>query len=378
MLGRAALLGLALLLGGCTRALVLHDVVRGGSNEVEAGAASETGSGRDSYLACPDIQSVDARPRTAQVLVLLDYSTAMREPFESTTRLGMAQSAIVGAVHRYGRLVKFGLEQFPAAQDDQLAFYQCRYQCCAGSVHIPPDLGNESQLVSQIQCNSTFSCPPPSSTDSPSHSALDTATQYFNSQNFDYLQSFDDRYVWLVTASEPSCAAEGKKVCNLATYAANGLHSAAAASILTIGWVPDATRSCWPLICSALQPQKYKLPTGDCLNSFMTVEALNAYVQSFASTLARRACTMYLEFPVYDPGVRSTVTLKIDDQEVARHDASNPNGWDFEDPQRIELFGADCDSIVQSDESKPLSIDLSYPCSWCAGTSPTQCYPRHS
>ena len=292
MLPRAAVLGFALAVAGCTHTLVLDDVHDSGSSDPDAVAFKDA-----AWFGWPDgycdqgYRQLTYTQRSAQVVILLDRSTAMQSDFNGgMTRQDAAQNALVAAVTKYQARIKFGFEQFPAG-----FAAQCQPgTCCAGQVYPQPSTNNGQEMADSIQCSyypHGPSCQPTGS-DSPSYDALarvyDDYFEASSSTNGAPSSTNGDRYVLLVTSSEPSCAAEDHNVCADAITAATALGNA---SVRIIVLSLATAGQCLHKI-SVTPSQLAQPPSTQSLYTPNTVEDLANNLDEFFSAVARAACTM--------------------------------------------------------------------------------------
>ncbi len=351
MVRRAALIGLSLGLAACTEQVVLYDVGDAGSPDL--------GAGKDGKWA-PDAtcgliwKTLTYSPQAADVMVVLDRSASMQKPFAGTTREAAAQSALVNAIGMYQKRIKFGFEQFPAADTDP----SCQPgACCAEPVSIDPTLSNGAAMSSGIWCSDPHggACSF-TTTDSPSHAALDRVREYYKSS-----YSTDDQYVLLVTSSDPSCAAESDMACADARNAASDLGNAGVhLYVLSVGYQPDQGSCLYQVSqigSSSLPPHTKPLyPANDAYD-------LTTALSDIFSAVARSACFMTSDYQPPSPALTVYAGSSVPVPQVS---GSSQDGWFFSDPRRISITfsGSACDDWVKSQLTRP---DVSYSCSSCDG-----------
>ena len=353
MVRRAGTFGLALaLLAGCTEKITLDDVWNDGGPDV--GAAKDGQVVLDDAGCKQTYVPLNYEPRSAQLLVLLDRSTDMQTAFAGTTREAAAQTALLKAIATYQMRVKFGFEYFPA---DGTGAPCPTGTCCAGPVSVDPTLSNLAAMTSGIQCGPPHGagCPPASS-DSPSYAALAAARDYYKS---DFSNSYGDRYVLLVTSSDPSCAADAHDPCDYAKTAASnlgnlGIHMA----VLIVGRQPGET----PCLSKVSQYGSAALPqyTSPLYAANSTTELDNDLIEFF-SAAASTACTLDTTASVPD---QTQLTVSIGLNFVPQVDRTNLDGWSFVNFAHtiIAFSGSACDQFVNSTLLQP---DVGYSCSSC-------------
>jgi hypothetical protein len=364
MLPRAAVLGFALALAGCIHQLFLDDVHDSGSPDSDPVAVKDAAwFWPDGYCGLGQgYRQLTYTPRSAQIVILLDRSASMLSNFDGgMTRQDAAQSALVNAVKKYQARIKFGLEQFPTGPAAQ-----CQPgTCCAGQVYPQPYLNNWPDMEHNIEC--TYPHGPycqPTGSDSPSYDAL--ANVYDNFQTS--LPTNGDRYVLLVTSSEPSCAAENHNVCTDAIAAANALGEAGVGIVVLSLANPGSCLDKISRTHSLLQQP----PSTQSLYTPNTVDDLANNLDEFFSAVARAACTMDSLTTI--PPSWADLSVLIGNDQVQPADGNNQNGGWSANPNRtsITLSGQDCDNWVSPQAGK---LSVQYDCSLCGG--PNSCPPYY-
>ena len=365
MLGRAALLGIALAAAACTQQVVLEDVWDAGGTDLPVlkdGPLSPT-----SDAACGSIYlSLNYRARAAQLMVMLDRSLSMQSSLGTTTRESASESALIGAISKYQSKVKFGFEQFPADGSDK-AYAACQHgACCAGSVDVEPQYNALNSISGPLECSDPFNspCPTPGN-DSVSSAALAQMRDYYKSK---YPPSSDDRYLLLVTASEPSCSAypDDAEACTNAIAAASDLGNLGIRIVvLSVGYQPKAG-SCLVRIS---QTGSSLSPPADTtsLYSPSSVGALNSNVTEFVSAVARTGCTLDSN-DVPPSGAQLVVSMGNSTSSIPQVDSTDQNGWSFANSAHtsITFSGTVCDQYVNSQYT---NISVGYTCSTCGGAT---------
>jgi hypothetical protein len=369
MLWRAAAIGLTFALAGCTKTIVLQDMWDAGTSD--RGDARDAGGGMDGHMwndfdgQCGShYVNLNYYPQAASLLVLLDRSSAMQAAFETTTRQAATETALLSAIKNYQGKVKFGFEQFPADPTDRAAA-NCPHQtCCAGSVGIEPDYNALNSIKGPIQCSDPVSSPCPSPTaDSPSYAALANVRDYYKSK---LGLSGGGRYVLLVTASEPSCAADvGTDECARALSAASDLGGMGVQLlVLSVGYQP-VSGSC--LVKLSQTGSSQPLPSGfNTLYVPNTIQDLSNEASAIALGVARSGCTIDEPAP---PPEQAQVVVSIGQNQIPQADT---NGWSFSNFTRtsITLSGSACDQYLSSPPDVRLFVE--YQTCSCGGGACSQ------
>jgi hypothetical protein len=345
-------IGLALVLAGCTEQVVLNDVWDASPSDLVV--PKDTQSGSDAYCA-EKYTPLTFVPQPAQLLILLDRSSDMQSSFGSTTREAAAQNALVSAVEAFQGKIKFGFDQFPVDP----AVSQCAQgSCCADKVSIiDPALDNTQAMKSSILCSDPHntSCSV-ASADSPSYAALATVRDYYNAN-----PTTDDLYILLVTSSEPTCASEDQ--CSSARSAANNLGDAGVRIIvLSVGYEPEL----WS--CLSQIGRKGSSPrASQSLYTASSVSDVGSKLNDIFSVVAQSACTMNSSIV---PPSQAQLQVSIGKTPVSQTDWNNPDGWSATPNQTsITLSGSACDSYLNSQDK----LLVGYACSPCGG--PNACTP---
>lgn len=336
MLRRAATFGLALLLFACTDRVMIYDARDSGAADLPpdlaavrdvAGDAPETS---DTFCRYKKLEVIPAE--SPRVVILLDRSLSMQEPFGNTTRQEAARSKLVKAVENYQGRVSFGFAQFPADSSDN-AYYDCLHgYCCAGPVEISPALKNLDYMREAIQCSDRRPCAKPSYGSS-SNAALLQAKEFFVKSSRSTWPD-NTRFALLVTSSEPECqvASGGYTACESAVGAAQELYSmGVGVGVLAVGYEPGP-KSCLTQISQS----------GDLFYTSMTEQALEFALDDLVRRMASPACTVSLEYAPPGETVVSLDKVPIPENEQ--------NGWSFTDYARtsIALNGWPCSKYLLS------------------------------
>jgi hypothetical protein len=365
MLRRAGGIGFMLGLAGCT-SVVLHDVHDAGQSDA---VPKDAWSIPETYCGLIGSTKAYTYPQAAQLLVLLDRSESMQTTFDGTTRELAAQNALITTITKYQSEVLFGFEQFPTSADSTQCQPGtcCAGTCCAEPVYSIPTGSNIGAMTDRIQCAGSHGagCLVPS-LDSPSHKALAAALDYFNSPKSKSYPG-QDRYVLLVTSSDPSCAAESHDVCPTALRVVSELINNADVRIvvLSVGYAPDQG-SCLYRISQTGSSWTTGLNIQPLYTANSRYDLAHA-LDEFVSAVAQSVCTVSTS-PIPD-GAQLNVSL--DSTNFHPTDGNNQDGWSYADGAHtsIKWSGSACSDYMRSTTK---NLVVSYPCSYCDG--PFACY----
>jgi hypothetical protein len=325
------ILHLGILAASCApRTVVLNDVPDSGAPDAalqqdaptDSLAQSDAPNGRDAMW--PPFPDASCFPRylhpqpPPEILIELDRSTNMQATFSSYTRMTAVQNALTNEIGVYQNSVKFGYEEFPSAEGGPPSG-QCS-NCCAGAVTLWPTTGASAWMNNTINCIDGRSNCKGTSTDSPSHYALQVASDFFNMSQMG--QSDADQYVMLFTSSEPSCSGQdAATVCQAARNAISGLaNNHVQVYVFSVGYPPDKTG------CLSDLTKVGSMTTLVTVNDYSD---LSGRLDGILHTAAASACTMTLDGPptnskldvyigptlvppdgwTYTPGARNAITL---------------------------------------------------------------------
>ncbi len=359
MLRRAAVLGLAVLLAGCTDEIVLPDMPDAGQRDATAGRDTPPPGDVWCY---PSWAWLSYQPRVAQVLIVFDRSSAMQTAFGGTTRQEAAEAALLDAIAEYQGRVKFGFEQFPADSADK-SYGECqRNSCCASSVKVSPQYNSKSSISGPLDCGGYgFPCPLPTD-ETAAHAALLKVRDHYRARS-----SNDDRYVLLVTASEPYCStltSSSGDVCEQALSAANDLGDLGVrVVVLSVGYQPTDT-SC--LVRISNTGSKLPVPSGmKTLYTPSGMSGLYGDIASLARAAAKTACAM--ESNDTPPPEDASVQISVGTSGIEQVSSTSESGWSFANSSRtsITLSGSACDLFIGSPSYR---VSAGYSCSPCGGS----------
>jgi hypothetical protein len=346
MLRRAACVGLLLALGGCKETVVLQDVWADAAASVfDSGGGGHDRSPRaDSDPGCAGFATAMVS-QSPQIMILLDRSSNMEGYFPGgTTKQAAVQNALLDAIDTYQSHIKFGFESFPG--DSGSKNNTCVHPtCCAGKVSVDPGVNQKPLIASSMSCTDQ-QCPS-ASYDSPSYDALSKIHEYYP------MYDYDDRYVLLVTASEPSCSWEGSTtdLCSTAKAAATELvNDGVPVVVLSIGYQPDTSSNSKSCLFSLSNVGGGGNANGGMpantsrLYSPTTVSALKQNLSDLFSAMAKKSCTFSTSSSVPDG---ATPKVWVGSESIA---AGGADGWAFNGLARsqIILSGAACTKYLDS------------------------------
>jgi hypothetical protein len=350
MFRRAAFLGLALTLAGCTETVLIHDAWDGGSKNDAATVPTGIDSGscpKSTYQGSLTIQQT-------QLWILLDRSFSMQAPFDGTTRQAAVQTALKTTIPQYEGSVDFGFEQFPAGPNDPV---DCpNNKCCAGSLTYPTP-SNWYDINTLIECDGwqssagwqSSTCDSPSQ-DSPSYAALAQLDDYFNKPN---KMMATTGYILLVTSSDPSCAADSSNLCSQALNAAEDLANTFSMRtlVLDVGSPPPSFTSCLAQIGGMMGsgPNAHSGPSVQSFYNVSNQQNLGSAIDDIVSAIAQESCTVDLT-NIAIPYDHSQVTVSLYNGKslVQSPDPGSPdaNGWTISaDETSITFSGSACKQI---------------------------------
>lgn len=360
MLRHVAGFGIALALVGCTEQVFLDDVRDAGGPDLAVAKDASLFPASDAFCGNKYVQ-LPYRARAAQLVVVLDRSSAMQTSFGGGTRESNAEQVLLDAIEKYQGKIKFGFEQFPANSSDK-GYSDCQHNdCCAGSV-VPPTIEAFNSINGLLQCGGTSgSTCPAASYDSASYAAIEQVRDYCNKYKSD-----DDRYVLLVTASEPSCSAlaDSKDACSRALSAASDLgNSWIRVVVLSVGYQPDSG-SC--LVRISQTGSFLSMPANaNTLYTPSSVYALNDDVNGLFAAVAETSCT-FDSIDVPPSGAQLVVSMGNSTNAIPQVDSTDKDGWSFANSAHttITFSGWACDQYANS---KYTTISVGYTCYPCGG-----------
>ncbi|HEX7479327.1 MAG TPA: hypothetical protein VF331_16105 [Polyangiales bacterium] len=216
---RRALLGCALALAGCSSHNVPKPLGDGGLLKLDGAADGSAHGGGDAsgayvfadgsvYGPGCGLSTIDAAPRSANVLLVIDESGSMTDTPTGFTvdKWSALKSALSGALSAAQNDVAFGLELFPYPIDPKKPVaVSCVSNCCemptAPGINVPVTAGaaNVTKIVALLNASA-----PGGGT--PTALALQRAYDYFKTGAGAALEG--DNYVLLATDGGPNCNAQ--------------------------------------------------------------------------------------------------------------------------------------------------------------------------
>ena len=346
MVWRAGGIGLALALAGCTQQIVLQDVQDGGPEASDTIVPKDAGPGPDGLCGpLKNTSRLNYELQPDEIFILLDRSLSMQMYFGGSTREAVSQTALAYAVWQYQARIKFGFEEFPA---DTLEYPCSAGTCCAAPIASGsgPSLNNYTGMSYDLQCGDSHgSGCPATGTSSPSYAALAQVRQYYKTKDKQSSPA-NNRYVLLVTSTEPSCAAESHDICSLARSAASDLGDAGVKIVvLSVDYQPDPN-SCLSQI--SLKGSTLQLPTNTkALYPVYNASELSDALTEFFSAVAKTSCTMVSREAPRTPDP-AQLTVSVGNHLIQPIDGNSKDGWSFGDPNgtSITFSGSACDDWV--------------------------------
>jgi hypothetical protein len=324
-----AALPLAALLAACTeRVLLMSGLDAGGSydaSELRDGSRRDRVAGEDACRQTFSAQllfSLDA----PELIVSLSRATSMQLPFDGTSRIGAAQSALRTLIRAQQGAVRFGFQQFPVRCDPAT--------CCASDVLVRPGFNNATEIEREMRCDFLTGCG--DLTTVPIAAALAKSRAFYE----DSRSVRGARYVLLITDAEPGCF-PGVTSCDGAIAEADDL-------------ADDLVKT----IVLALGPQ---VSSSDCLDRLALAgqsgragarayywadqeDSLRQQLSEAFAPVSSRACKLTLRDL---PGTSEGISVVIRGESAPR-DLTRREGWDFDPPNSnvaITLYGKYCESL---------------------------------
>ena len=364
MLRHVAGFGIALSLAACTEQVFLDDVRDAGAPDLAVVKDAFFFPTSDAFCRNQYVL-LNYWPRAAQLVIMLDRSSAMQTSFGGGTRETSAEQVLLDAIGEYQSKIKFGFEQFPPDSTDPSSADCQRSSCCAGSLEVTPTFNALPSISGLLQCSGTPSSTCPSaSDDSSSYAALEQVRDWNNKSK--YNPSNDDRYLLLVTASEPSCSAlpDSKDACSRALSAASDLgNSSFRVVVVSVGYQPDAG-SC--LVRISQTGSLLTVPANaKTLYTPASVPDLNNAVTDLVSAVATTSCS-FDSSEVVPSWAQLEMSMGTSTNSIPQVDSTDKDGWSFANPSHttITFSGTTCDQYANSMYT---SISVGYTCYPCGG-----------
>jgi hypothetical protein len=293
---------------------------------------------RDASVSC---EEVSFRQENPQVIVALDRSASMWQKYGGSvlTRLEETQRTLKSLLMTYHDAVHVGYVEFPAADCAAGA----PPGCCASPV-ISPGRDAVDTIQRRWSCvGQTASCSE-TEADAPVAAALRGARDRFADQD----QPISSRHVFLLTDSEPACAArQGTECSQSITEAALLWGNETVETDVFVLSEEARANSCLQSIAgvridsNAPSPYYHVAPSPAVL-----LEQLEEKL----AALSRKACTFRLPFGLRPP---DSMVLSFGDgstKMVVPHDPLRSNGWEFEPDsvRRFTVYGPLCEALRTS------------------------------
>jgi hypothetical protein len=295
------------------------------------------------FSLCPNgsgpLRILSAVPRTPDVIISVDRSTAMQAWWGAQSRLEAVELQVRGLLQQYDRSVRFGYEEFPSIS----GMCGSGQGCCAGSV-TPPGQKSRNAIENMLDAcdNGGQGC---SQQGRPAADALQKINKIYTS--FGGVTSAHSRYVVLVLGGDPSCGEPSGNgdpamaACDAAKLEVQKLNALGIFTIV-VGVGDDATSSA----------------TGGCLKDLalaggLTSVRLAATPSALSDTLTNNVIVPMAQeschLDVLEPPVDArNVSLFFDNDLVP---PSPTDGWDFDQGtslNKITVHGRWCDTLLHT------------------------------
>jgi Mg-chelatase subunit ChlD len=358
-----ALLLTAGLLAACSSPSVSSDDNGGGggtsgsgSTSGSAGTGSSTGSGGPPIVAPPPntmpsmpapntptenmncgLKKYDLERKPADILIVLDRSGSMLDPFTANGAMAEKWSETVAAidtvVSRTQASVSWGLKLFPTPMLEM---------CGVGDgAEVPVALNNRGMVMASMAAN-------------PSTMGLSTPTRDAIAKGAAFLKatpSTNNKFLLVATDGEPNCSAGGSRRGDAAaTVAAVKAANADGIPSFIVGVATSGSTADVTLNMMATEGGR---PRNDPATKYYPVASRDELVGTLDNIATQVAsCTFPLNPP---PPAPANVAVNVDGKRISR-DTSQTNGWNYgPDNKSIVFFGAACDDL-KSGAAKDVQI----------------------
>jgi hypothetical protein len=347
--GRARLLlqasALTLALAACRQTVILDpslDSSDGAANTGGAGAGDNgprTDGGRPdvfsggNFCVGGQIQPLSFTLRAPDVIFSVDRSAWMQSWFGNGTRLEVMQQQVHSLILKYGRIVRFGYQEFPSPT----AICGSPQGCCAGDV-TPPTVNSRSSIDRAIAA-----CAGNGNTCVVGQRPLAHALSKCEDAYLAFSDSGHNRYVLLLTGGEPTCLGPDstRSSCDNAEAQVLKMNNGSSISTAVFGVDNDLASG----ICLDRLAQAGGLDNGaePFYHLVRTPTELSDALGPVVKRMAEEACHIDVRSPPADP---DKVWLLFDNVPVP---IDGVNGWQFDPgvPLKITVRGTWCDTLLQ-------------------------------
>jgi hypothetical protein len=292
---------------------------------------------------CPSgggpIQVLQVVPRTPDVILSVDRSSAMQAWWGAQTRLQVVEQQVHTMVQGYDHAVRFGYEELPAVSTSGMCGNG--QGCCAGSV-TPPGQRSRNAIENVLHaCDSGG--PGCSQPGRPVADALSKINKTYAS--FGSVTPGHSRYVVLVLGGDPTCGDQGSgtdpvaSACDEAKLEVQKLNALGIFTIVVGVGADASTAACLETLALAGGP--FPKPLLATTPSALT-EALTTNV---IIPMAQESCHLDVLTPPVDA---KNVSLFFDN-DLVPPDPSD--GWDFDQGtslNKITVHGHWCDTLLHA------------------------------
>jgi hypothetical protein len=293
---------------------------------------------------CWNFKNLTVVQNQVEMIVALDRSTSMqRAAFDSTTRLQAAQQAVVASTGDHPG-IWFGLVQFPSLKECYGA------TCCAGGLSIQPAPNHSIGIAEQLTCGSGDPGCTVSSSDSPSHSALQKCYEWYNNEG----QASVSRFVLLITDQDPTCAGDASTDASLCGQAGDQVAKLTKLGVQTffVSLNSDAQST----NCLASIPAG---PSTSAGNSQFKVAADQADLKAKLEAIITAAEVNMCRFSLgHTPDNPNQVVVTVNHDPVPSVPSGQQAGWRFSDsnPSEVVLSGSYCSDFTSGQGADALVV----------------------
>jgi Mg-chelatase subunit ChlD len=278
-------------------------------------------------------QRFEVARKPADVLLVLDRSASMKDDVNGDegepSKWAIVVPALKEVISATDALVHWGLELFPLGESAG----ECTEESYPDEIAVPVQSNNASKV------NMAIDQATPEGDGTPTGDAVDEAVNYLKTLN-----DGNRKYILLATDGEPSCTGSTKGGTKARPAATTAVTNAAAAGFNTfVVGIATTKESASETLTALGQAGGQAPPSGYYLAS--SKDELVRAMSEIAGSVA--TCRFPL---VGKPPNPDHVGVLIGADKVAKDPASK-NGWNYidSDMTAIEVFGAPCDLIKQSD-----------------------------